>query len=59
MLLLIIALFLIYNMTSVCGDGFNVGALSRDCPDWKTPDPSIPGGQGECYKVFPTWHIAY
>jgi hypothetical protein len=26
MLLLIIALFLIYNMTSVCGDGFNVGA---------------------------------
>jgi len=29
MLLLIIALFLIYNMTSVCGDGFNVGASNQ------------------------------
>ena len=34
MLLLIIALFLIYNMTSICGDGFNVGAeyiLNQHC----------------------------
>ena len=34
MLLLIIALFLIYHMTSICGDGFNVGSqfvYSEDC----------------------------
>jgi hypothetical protein len=34
MLLLIIALFLIYHMTSICGDGFNVGSkfvYSENC----------------------------
>jgi hypothetical protein len=38
MLLLIIALFLIYNMTSICGDGFNVGAeyiLNQHCKAFK------------------------
>ena len=50
MLLLIIALFLIYNMTSICGDGFNVGSIGN--PKEYILNPNCKALKGYCSNTY-------